>query len=133
MFDTSKAFSSFAVPDTSVAKTFYRDTLGFEVSEEGDILGLQLTGDRKVMIYPKVDHAPASYTILNVEVDDIGSAVQALAERGVEVIHYSGTATGTDTDEQGIFRIGDLAQAWFTDPGGNILSVLQSSGASKVT
>jgi len=133
MFDTTRAFSSFAVPNTSAAKSFYRDTLVIEMSEQGEILGLQLSDGCSVMIYPKVDHAPAPYTILNFEVDDIDAAVDALAERGVQVTRYSGTATGTDTDERGIFRVGGLAQAWFTDPGGNILSVLQPSGASKTS
>ncbi len=133
MFDTRKAFSSFAVPDTTAAKTFYGDTLGIDVSEEGEILGLELTDDRHIMVYPKVDHSPAAYTVLNFEVDDIEAAVDALAESGVEVTHYAGTATDTDTDEKGIFRVGDLAQAWFTDPAGNILSVLQPTGASQRT
>lgn len=131
MFDTSKAFSSFAVPDTAAAKAFYSETLGVRVTAEGDILGLHLTDERVITVYPKVDHAPATYTVLNFKVDDIEAAVDALAERGVDVTRYAGTATDTDTDEKGIFRVGDLAQAWFTDPAGNILSVLQPTGADR--
>lgn len=126
MFDTSRAMSSFAVPGIAAAKAFYNDLLGIAVTEEGELLFLHLTDDRQIMVYPKFDHAPATYTVLNFEVDDIEAAVDALAERGVDVTHYSGTATGTDTDEKGIFRVGDLAQAWFSDPGGNILSVIQT-------
>lgn len=133
MFDTKKATSSFAVPDMDSAKAFYAETLGMPVTRDGDLLLLQLGGDRQILVYPKVDHAPATSTVLNFEVDDIEAAVEALAERGVTVTQYSGTATDTDTDEMGIFRVGDLAQAWFTDPGGNILSVMQTSGASKNT
>lgn len=81
MFDTSKAVSSFAVPDTSAAKTFYGDTLGVNVTDEGDLLFLHLTEDRQILVYPKIDHTPASFTVLNFEVDDIEAAVDALAQR----------------------------------------------------
>jgi len=133
MFDTSRASSSFAVPDVGTAKAFYSETLGVPVTEDGGLLFLQLGNDRQILVYPKADHSPATYTVLNFEVDDIEAAVDALAERGVAVTHYSGTATDTDTDEKGIFRVGEIAQAWFTDPAGNILSVMQVSGAGSTT
>ena len=123
MFRTTRAFSGFAVPDIDAAKTFYGDTLGLEVSDEGGgLLGLHLAGDCVVLVYPKPDHTPATYTILNFAVDDIDAAVDALAENGVKMLRYD----GFDQDDKGIARRlpGPLI-AWFTDPAGNILSVLQ--------
>jgi catechol 2,3-dioxygenase-like lactoylglutathione lyase family enzyme len=118
----SSAFSGFAVPDTAAARQFYADTLGLEVTEEYGLLTLHLNGgDRPTLIYPKPDHAPATYTILNFKVDDIEAAVDALAARGVEFLRYE----GMEQDERGIMRAGGPYIAWFTDPAGNILSVLQ--------
>jgi catechol 2,3-dioxygenase-like lactoylglutathione lyase family enzyme len=118
----SSAFSGFAVPDTAAARQFYGDTLGLEVTEEYGLLTLHLNGgDRPTLIYPKPDHAPATYTILNFKVDDIEAAVDALAARGVEFLRYD----GMEQDERGIMRAGGPYIAWFTDPAGNILSVLQ--------
>lgn len=92
MFDTSSASSSFAVPDVALANAFfYGETLGIPVIEDGGLLFLKLSEDRQITVYPKVDHAPATYTVLNFEVDGIEAAVDALAERGVVVTHYSGT------------------------------------------
>jgi catechol 2,3-dioxygenase-like lactoylglutathione lyase family enzyme len=119
---TSTAFSGFAVPDTAAAHAFYADTLGLEVSEEYGLLTLHLNGgERPTLIYPKPDHAPAAYTILNFKVDDIEAAVDALAARGVEFERYD----GMEQDERGIMRGGGPFIAWFTDPAGNILAVLQ--------
>jgi catechol 2,3-dioxygenase-like lactoylglutathione lyase family enzyme len=119
---TSTAFSGFAVSDTAAARAFYADTLGLEVTEEYGLLTLHLNGgERPTLIYPKPDHAPAAYTILNFKVDDIEAAVDALAARGVAFERYD----GMEQDERGIMRGGGPLIAWFTDPAGNILAVLQ--------
>ena len=120
MFKDTKAFSGFAVPDTAAARAFYSDTLGIEVSEEHGLLTLHLAGDRPTLVYPKPDHEPASYTILNFPVDDVEAAVDALAQRGVEMLRYD----GFPQDSKGIMRGNGPDIAWFTDPGGNVLSVL---------
>ena len=118
----STAFSGFSVPDTAAARQFYGETLGLEVTEEYGLLTLHLNGgDRPTLIYPKPDHTPATYTILNFQVTDIEAAVDDLAGRGVEFQRYP----GMDQDERGIMRAGGPYIAWFTDPAGNILSVLQ--------
>jgi predicted enzyme related to lactoylglutathione lyase len=121
MFENTKAFSGFSADDIPAAKKFYGETLGLEVSEENGILTLHIAGDRPTLIYPKEDHTPASFTILNFPVDDIEKAVDELAERGVEFERYD----GFDQDEKGVFRGGGPNIAWFKDPAGNILSVLQ--------
>ena len=122
MLGESKAFSGFAVGDIEAARAFYADTLGLEVTEENGMLTLHLAGERPTLVYPKEDHEPATYTILNFPVDDIDAAVDALMEKGVAFELYE----GAPQDEKGIAR-GDEgpAIAWFTDPAGNILSVLQ--------
>jgi predicted enzyme related to lactoylglutathione lyase len=124
MLKDTEAFSGFAVPDVDAAKEFYGDTLGLEVSEEEmGVLGIKLGSGQTVMVYPKDDHAPANYTILNFAVDDIDAAVDGLAERGVEFERYD----GFEQDEKGIVRSsggGEPDIAWFTDPAGNILAVL---------
>jgi catechol 2,3-dioxygenase-like lactoylglutathione lyase family enzyme len=122
MFKDTAAFSGFAVPDLAAAKAFYADTLGLNVSEENGMLTLHLAGGANVFIYPKPDHAPANYTILNFPVDDIDAAVDELTARGVRLERYEGFGA----DEKGIVR-GEPPIAWFTDPAGNILSVLQTS------
>jgi catechol 2,3-dioxygenase-like lactoylglutathione lyase family enzyme len=123
VFAKTKAFSGFAVPDLSEARAFYEGTLGLRVSEEHDLLTLHLAGDRDTLVYPKPDHVPATYTILNFEVDDVDAAVDELQKRSVEFERYD----GFDQDEKGISRASDgPAIAWFTDPAGNILSVLES-------
>ena len=125
MFSNTPAFSGFAVDDLDTARSFYRDTLGLEVTdEEMGILTLHLAGDRPTMIYPKPDFEPATYTILNFQVGDVEAAVDELSSRGVEFERYD----GFDQDEKGIARTpgGDGPDlAWFTDPAGNILAVLQ--------
>jgi catechol 2,3-dioxygenase-like lactoylglutathione lyase family enzyme len=123
MFRDTKAFSGFAVDDVPKAKEFYGETLGLEVSEENGLLTLHIAGDRPTLIYPRPNHTPAEYTILNFPVDDVEEAVDALVERGVEFERYEGTET--ETDEKGIFRGGGPLIAWFKDPAGNVLSVIQ--------
>jgi catechol 2,3-dioxygenase-like lactoylglutathione lyase family enzyme len=117
----TKAFSGFAVDDIEQARRFYGETLGLEVTEDHGILTLHLAGDRPTIIYPKPDFTPATYTILNFPVDDIDAAVDDLTARGVTFERYD----GFDQDEKGIFRGDGPLIAWFTDPAGNVLSVLQ--------
>src|SRR5262245_38609937 len=100
MFRNTKAFSSFAANDIQKAKEFYGDTLGIEVSEDNGFLNLHLAGDTEVMVYPKPDHTPASYTVLNFSVPDIDEAVDDLTARGVRFDQYE----GFDQDEKGVFR-----------------------------
>jgi len=121
MFTNTKAYSGFAVDDVQKARNFYSETLGLRVSEEYGVLTLHIAGDRDILVYPKPDHTPASFTILNFPVDDIEKAVDELAERGVRFERYD----GFEQDEKGIHRgVGPLI-AWFTDPAGNVLSVIQ--------
>ena len=126
MLENSKAFSGFAVDDVAAAKTFYGDTLGLKVSEQNGLLTLHLAGDRDTIIYPKPDHVPATYTILNFPVEDIDAAVDELVERDVTLLRYD----GFEQDDNGVLRGRAQSQgpdiAWFTDPAGNILSVLQA-------
>jgi catechol 2,3-dioxygenase-like lactoylglutathione lyase family enzyme len=127
VFDSSRAFSGFAVDDTARAREFYGDTLGLEVTdgEMDGLLVLHLAGDQVVLIYPKPDHTPATFTILNFPVADIESAVDDLAARGVSFERYGGTPM--EPDERGIYRGGGgPAIAWFKDPAGNVLSVLEA-------
>ena len=117
----SKAFSGFAVDDVQKAKQFYADTLGLATSEANGLLTLKLAGGRDTLVYPKPDHAPANYTILNFPVDDIEASVDELAARGVRFERYA----GMEQDERSIHRGGGPYIAWFKDPAGNVLSVLQ--------
>jgi predicted enzyme related to lactoylglutathione lyase len=121
MFANTKAYSGFAVDDIEKAKAFYGETLGLNTTEEHGLLTLHIAGDRPTLVYPKPDHEPANYTILNFPVDDIEKSVDELSERGVEFERYE----GFDQDERGIFRAEGPFIAWFKDPAGNILSVLQ--------
>ena len=121
MFGTTKAFSGFSVNDIAAAKAFYGDTLGLRVSEENGMLTLHIAGDRDILVYPKPNHTPATYTILNFPVEDIDRAVDELLARGVTFERYEGMGQ----DDRGINRAGGPPIAWFTDPAGNILSVLQ--------
>jgi catechol 2,3-dioxygenase-like lactoylglutathione lyase family enzyme len=121
MFGKTKAFSGFAVDDIPAARRFYGETLGLEVTEENGMLTLHIAGDRPILVYPKPDHTPASYTILNFPVEDIDAAVDELVRRGVRFERYE----GMPADEKGIMRAGGPLIAWFTDPAGNVLSVLQ--------
>ena len=124
MLGNTKAFSGFSVNDLDAAKRFYGDTLGVEVSENDAGLTLHIAGDRPVLIYPKVTHEPATFTVLNFPVDDIEGTVAGLTERGVEFERYEGTEL--ETDEQGVFRGEGPLIAWFKDPAGNVLSVLKA-------
>ena len=123
MFKDSKAFSGYSVDDIPAAKRFYGDTLGLEVEEEDGLLVLHIAGGNDVLVYPKPDHEPATFTVLNFPVEDIEPAVAALADRGVSFERYEGTEL--ETDENGIFRGGGPPIAWFKDPAGNVLSVTQ--------
>ena len=121
MLDSNKAFSSFSVNDLSKAKEFYAETLGLKVSASE--MGLELhPGNTDVFIYPKPNHEPATFTVLNFLVDDIDKAVDELKKSGVKFEHYEGEIK---TDEKGIHRNGGPKIAWFKDPAGNILSVLE--------
>jgi catechol 2,3-dioxygenase-like lactoylglutathione lyase family enzyme len=124
MFEDTKAFSGFSVDSVPRARQFYGDTLGLRVTEENGMLRLHIAGCSPTLVYPKRDHAPASFTILNFPVEDVESAVDELAARGVAFERYEGA--GIETDEKGIFRGGGPLIAWFKDPAGNVLSVLQA-------
>jgi catechol 2,3-dioxygenase-like lactoylglutathione lyase family enzyme len=119
MLQDSPAFSGFSVDDIPAARAFYGDTLGLRVSEANGMLTLHLAGDRDTLVYPKPDHAPATYTVLNFPVPDVEAAVDGLTDRGVRFEKYD------FVDEKGVNRMGGPLIAWFTDPAGNVLSVLQ--------
>jgi catechol 2,3-dioxygenase-like lactoylglutathione lyase family enzyme len=121
MFTDTKAFSGFSVDDLEKAKRFYAETLGLEVTEQYGMLTLHVAGGTTILVYPKANHSPATFTILNFPVDDIDEAVDELVERGVRFERYDGAGQ----DEKGIHRDEGPYIAWFTDPAGNILSVLQ--------
>jgi predicted enzyme related to lactoylglutathione lyase len=124
MFESTKAFSGFAVDDMQKAREFYGETLGLKtevLDEEHGLLSFHLSGERDVIVYEKADLAPANYTILNFQVDDIDEAVDELAARGIGFERYD----GFDQDEKAIARGPGPQIAWFKDPAGNILSVLQ--------
>jgi catechol 2,3-dioxygenase-like lactoylglutathione lyase family enzyme len=127
MFRDTKAFSTFSVDDVPRARQFYAETLGLNVSEEMGGLGLHLGGGGEVFVYPKDDHTPATFTILNFPVKDVEEAVQQLTNAGVRFEQYEGDL---QTDEKGIYRGEGPTIAWFKDPAGNILSVLEMEGAA---
>ena len=122
MLRHSKAFSGFSVDDISKAKEFYGGTLGLEVTLSHGLLTLRLAGGATVLIYPKANHVPATFTILNFPVDEIEGAVDRLRKAGVRFERYEGNLK---TDEKGIHRGEGPLIAWFKDPAGNILSVLE--------
>lgn len=126
MFKDAKAFSTFSVNDIPKAKEFYGKTLGIEVSEEEEGLGLKIAGGGSVFLYPKDDHEPASFTVLNFPVDNIDEAVDKLKGLGIKFESYEGEMK---TDDKGIYRGKDAGQgpniAWFKDPAGNVLSVIE--------
>jgi catechol 2,3-dioxygenase-like lactoylglutathione lyase family enzyme len=126
MLGETKATNSFAVDDPQKAREFYEETLGLGVSvldEEHGLMSLQLAGGRDTLVYQKSDFTPATYTILNFSVDDIDSAVDELASRGVSFERYD----NFDQDEKGIARGNGPDIAWFKDPAGNILAVLKEA------
>ena len=122
MFKANEAFASFSVNDIQRAREFYTQKLGLDVSESAEGLDVRL-GDERVFLYPKPNHTPASFTVLNFIVDDIETAVDELNNLGVRFEKYEGEIK---TDEKGIHRNEGPMIAWFKDPAGNILSVLQS-------
>jgi len=125
MLENSKAFSGFAAPDPGKVKEFYQETLGLKVTEEHGLLTLHLAGGNNVLIYPKLNHVPATFTVLNFPVDDVDLAVGELSRRGVRFEKYDGPVI--KTDEKGIMRGNGPTIAWFKDPAGNVLSVLEAS------
>ena len=125
MLQTRNAFSSFSVNDLKKAREFYGQTLGLKVSESE--MGLEIhPGDTDVFIYPKPNHTPATFTVLNFLVDDIDKAVDELKQKGVSFEHYE---EEIKTNEKGIHRNGGPSIAWFKDPAGNILSVVEKDDA----
>jgi catechol 2,3-dioxygenase-like lactoylglutathione lyase family enzyme len=122
MFRDTAAFSGFSVDDIPKAKEFYGGTLGLEVSDVHGMLQLRLGGGATVLVYPKEDHTPATFTILNFPVDDIDRAVDHLTAAGVRLERYPHLG---EADEKGVYRGQGPHIAWFTDPAGNVLSVLQ--------
>jgi len=125
MLKESKAFSGFSVSDIQKAKDFYGRTLGLQVSESHGLLTLQLAGGNKVLIYPKVNHAPATFTVLNFPVENVDESVDELAKRGVRFEIYD--ESDIKTDEKGIMRGNGPTIAWFKDPAGNVLSVIEET------
>ena len=123
MIGTQPAFSGFSANDIEAARAFYADVLGIPAIEEMGALNLELAGGQRVFIYPKETHEPATFTVLNFEVPDIDAAVDELTSRGVTFERYE----GMDQDERGIMRDNGPLIAWFKDPAGNILSVIQTS------
>ena len=126
MLKDSKAFSGFSAGDIPKVKEFYAGTLGLDVSESHGVLTLQLAGGNNVIIYPKSNHVPATFTVLNFPVDDVDLAVDELKERAVRFEQYD--LPNLKTDEKGIMRGNSPTIAWFKDPAGNILSVIDQAG-----
>jgi catechol 2,3-dioxygenase-like lactoylglutathione lyase family enzyme len=125
MFRESRAYSGFSVDDVQRAREFYEGTLGLEVSEEYGMLNLRLGSGANVLVYPKPNHVPATFTVLNFPVADIEKAVDELARRGVRFEIYD--QGEPKTDQKGIMRGQGPPIAWFTDPAGNIMSVIEES------
>jgi len=129
MLENSKAFASFSVDDVEKAKKFYSQILGLEVTQDNDmggILTIHIDGGIPVLVYPKPDHTPATFTVLNFPVSNIDQAVAKLKSLGVSFLSYD--TKDLKTDENDISRAdGGPNIAWFTDPSGNILSVLEST------
>ena len=126
MFKDAKAFSSFSVDDIKKAKEFYTSKLGLKVEESPEGLEISIAGSNPIFVYPKPNHVPATFTILNFPVDDIDKAVSGLEKKRIKMEHYN--MPEMKQDEKGIVRSsggGPRAIAWFTDPAKNILSVMQ--------
>ena len=124
MLNPGEAYSGFSVDDIATARSFYGATLGMDVSEANGMLSLSIGGGKSVLVYPKPNHVPATFTILNFPVDDVEAAVDELAAAGVAFEHYDWP--GMKTDAKGIMRGNGPDIAWFRDPAGNILSVLKA-------
>jgi catechol 2,3-dioxygenase-like lactoylglutathione lyase family enzyme len=120
MFKDTKAFSGFSVDDIPAAKAFYGETLGVDVGEANGMLRLNIAGGNPVLVYPKTNHVPAEYTVLNFPVTDIEATARELTERGVTFERYN-----DQQDELGILRGEGPLIAWFKDPAGNVLSIIQ--------
>jgi len=127
MLEASKAFSGFSANDIGKAKEFFGKTLGLKVSESHGVLMLHLADDNNVLIYPKPNHVPATFTVLNFPVKDVDQAVDELTKRGVRFEIYD--LPDIKTDKKGIMRGKGPAIAWFKDPAGNILSVLEQDAS----
>lgn len=127
LFGGATAFAGFSVDDAEAAARFYRDVLGLTVSDAGQpgVSFIELPGGGRVLTYAKPDHTPATYTALNVAVPDLEATVAELSRRGVTFERYAGTPM--ETDEDGIFRAGGPLIAWFTDPAGNVIAVMEDS------
>ena len=123
MIGRQPAFSGFSAADMPAERAFYADTLGISVTEQMGGLDLELAGGQHTFIYPKENHEPATFTVLNFEVPDIDAAVDELTSRGVTFERYE----GMDQDAKGVMRDNGPSIAWFKDPAGNILSVIQGS------
>lgn len=123
MFKDKKAFSSFSIIDLEQSKAFYKDSLGLDVSEPMGQLQLQLAGGAKVFLYSKPDHVPATFTVLNFKVDNLKNAMEEMKMNGVEFIVYK--QEGLVTDDDGMLDDHGMKIAWFKDPSGNILSVIE--------
>ncbi|OCX52644.1 glyoxalase [Mucilaginibacter sp. PPCGB 2223] len=123
MFSYNEAFSGFSVNDLQQAKTFYGDVLDLKVTEQKEGLDLDIGNGTHVFIYPKPNHQPATFTILNFKVSDVEKAVDELTAKGIKFEHYTGQM---QTDDKGIFRKGGPLIAWFKDPAGNFISVIQA-------
>jgi predicted enzyme related to lactoylglutathione lyase len=126
MLKDATAFSGFSAGDIGQEKTFYADTLGLRVSEQNGMLTLDLAGGQRVLIYPKDDHQPATFTVLNFEVADIDAAVDYVASRGVTFLRYD----GVEQDERGIMRQYGPPIAWFADPAGNVIAIIQADATA---
>lgn len=123
MVHATRTFGSFAVDDIGAATRFYRDMLGLTVSAEAEAGPIWVHGSEghDTLVYPKPDHVPATFTVLNLFVDDLDAAVDDLAARGVQAERYE----SIDTDDRGIFHAPDHSVAWFTDPAGNVVAIGQ--------
>jgi predicted enzyme related to lactoylglutathione lyase len=128
MLRDSKAFSGFSANDIPKAKEFYGQTLGLKVSESNGLLTLHLADGNNVLVYPKPNHTPAAFTVLNFPVEDVDQAVDELTKRGVRFEIYD--LPNIKTDKKGIMRENGPTIAWFKDPAGNILSVLEREQSS---
>jgi len=128
MFKSNEAFSSFSVDDLPKAIAFYSQVLGLQVSVLDGLLELEIANGSKVLVYPKSSHIPATFTVLNIPVDNVEQALDELVKHGVHFEHYRGGQDEVETDAKGIFNVEemDVRQAWFKDPAGNIFSIIES-------
>jgi predicted enzyme related to lactoylglutathione lyase len=130
MFNYNGSFTSYSVNDLKKAKAFYQQTLGLETTETPEGLSIKTRDNMAVFLYPKENHEPATYTVLNFKVNNIEEVVDNLTASGVPFQHYEGEL---QTDKKGIFRGNGPTIAWFTDPAGNILSVVQDNRAASAS